>query len=76
MIRLDRFVAETTEMTRSVASKAIRGGQVSVNNTIVRSPEMKIDEDADVPASKKIAIPNCFFSLCLAFLKLLNFKSE
>ena len=48
MIRLDRFVAETTEMTRSVASKAIRGGQVSVNNTIVRSPEMKIDEDADV----------------------------
>ena len=47
MMRLDRFVAETTELTRSAAAKAIRDGTVLVNGLPVRRPEQKIDEQRD-----------------------------
>ena len=47
MMRLDRFIAETTELSRSQAAKVIRLGAVSVNGVQVRSPEQKLDECSD-----------------------------
>ncbi len=44
MMRLDRFLTDTTELSRSQAVKTIRAGGVTVNGTPVRSPEYKIDE--------------------------------
>lgn len=35
-MRLDRFLAETTDLTRSLAKRALQRGEVSVNGTIVK----------------------------------------
>ena len=47
MMRLDRFLAETTALTRSQAVRAVRDGQVSLNGSVVRQPERKLDERLD-----------------------------
>ena len=47
MMRLDRFVAETTELSRSQAARAIRSGSVSVNGVPERAPDRKLDEHSD-----------------------------
>lgn len=47
MMRLDRFVADTSGLTRSQAAKVIRSGEVRINGTAVRKPDQKIDEDRD-----------------------------
>lgn len=47
MMRLDKFVADTTALTRSQAGKAIRSGEVLVNGTVVRKPEHRINENED-----------------------------
>ena len=47
MMRLDRFVAETSGLTRSQAVKMIRAGTVLVNGVPVRKPDLKIDESRE-----------------------------
>ena len=47
MMRLDRFLSETTPRSRSEARKHIRSGRVSVNGETVRSPEARVDERND-----------------------------
>ncbi len=47
MMRLDRFLAETTSLTRSQAVRTIRDGQITVNGVVVRKPEQKLDENRD-----------------------------
>ena len=47
MMRLDRFLSETTPDSRSEARKHIRSGRVSVNGETVRSPEARVDERSD-----------------------------
>lgn len=47
MMRLDRFLSETTPDSRSEARKHIRSGRVSVNGETVRSPEARVDEKSD-----------------------------
>lgn len=44
MMRLDRYIAETTELSRSQAAKAIRSGRVTLNGAAVRIPDQKLDE--------------------------------
>ena len=46
-MRLDRFVAETSGLTRSQAVKMIRAGTVLVNGVPVRKPDLKIDESRE-----------------------------
>ena len=46
-MRLDKFVSDSGLMTRSEASKAIRGGRVAVNGKSSRDPSEKIDEECD-----------------------------
>lgn len=43
-VRLDKFLAQSGERTRSEAVKAVRSGQVRVNGVSVRDPAAKINE--------------------------------
>jgi len=47
-MRLDRFLSETTELTRSLAKKALHRGEVSVDGEIVKNPATQIGEDSRV----------------------------
>lgn len=48
-LRLDKYLAEMGQGTRSEVKKAILKGQVSVDGTVVKKPEQKIDtENAEV----------------------------
>ena len=44
-VRLDRFLSQSGERTRSEAVRAIRSGQVCVNGQPVRDPGQKIGEN-------------------------------
>ncbi|MBA2777460.1 pseudouridine synthase [Billgrantia kenyensis] len=44
-MRLDRFLAETTELTRSLAKKALQRGEVSVNGQVVKQGSLQLDAD-------------------------------
>ncbi|MCE8031777.1 pseudouridine synthase [Billgrantia tianxiuensis] len=45
-MRLDRFLAETTDLTRSLAKKALHRGEVSINGIVVKQPATQVsDED-------------------------------
>ncbi|MGM1051385.1 MAG: pseudouridine synthase [Pseudomonadota bacterium] len=43
-MRLDRFLAETTELTRSLAKKALHREEVRVDGEIVKNPALQIGE--------------------------------
>ena len=43
-MRLDKFLAENTGLTRSQAAKALKAGAVTVNGEIVKSGAIKISE--------------------------------
>ncbi|ERS89971.1 pseudouridine synthase [Halomonas sp. PBN3] len=42
-MRLDRFLAETTDLTRSLAKKALHRGEVSVDGEVVKNPATQVD---------------------------------
>lgn len=43
-MRLDKFLAETTQYTRSLATKAVKQGRVLVNGVVPKSASIKISE--------------------------------
>ncbi len=43
-VRLDKYLAQSGERTRSEAVRAIRSGQVRVNDAIVRDPSAKVQD--------------------------------
>lgn len=45
MMRLDKYLADMGVGTRTEVKKMIRQGQIAVNGTVVKLPEMKIDID-------------------------------
>lgn len=47
-MRLDKFLSEMKPGSRSQLKELIRSGQVSVNGSIVKSPEQKVDETKDL----------------------------
>lgn len=47
-MRLDKFIAENTGLTRSQAAKALRAGQVSVNGEITKNSALKISEHDEI----------------------------
>lgn len=42
-MRLDRFLCETTDLTRSLAKRALKRGEVSVNGEVVRGAATQLD---------------------------------
>lgn len=48
MMRLDKFLAHANLGTRREVKKIIRSGWVSVNNTIIKNDDFKIDENKDI----------------------------
>lgn len=48
MMRLDKYLSECGILTRSEASRAVRGGRVAVNGAVVRDSSLKIDESSAV----------------------------
>jgi len=53
MLRLDKFLCDINQGTRSVVKELIRNGLVTVNGSIVQRPEYKISETDHVTVSGK-----------------------
>lgn len=47
IMRLDKFLCETTALSRSEAKKAIKNGEIKVNDYVVNKAELNINEKAD-----------------------------
>ncbi len=47
-MRLDKYLCHATELTRSRAQGAIRGGQVTVDGKVVKAPDFKLPTAAQV----------------------------
>ena len=43
-MRLDKFLSESTSLTRKEIKKLITDGAVSVNGSVVKAPETKVSE--------------------------------
>ncbi|RCV87525.1 pseudouridine synthase [Billgrantia montanilacus] len=43
-MRLDRFLSETTDLTRSLAKKVLHRGEVTVNGEVVKQPAVQVGE--------------------------------
>lgn len=46
-MRLDKFLSEASSLSRSDAKKAIKNGEIKVNNVIASKAEMNINENTD-----------------------------
>lgn len=47
-MRLDKFIAENTGLTRSQATKAIRQSAVKINGEIVKSGSVQISQEDEI----------------------------
>ncbi|MBT1444608.1 16S rRNA pseudouridine(516) synthase RsuA [Shewanella sp. JM162201] len=47
-VRLDKFLAETTDLSRGLAKKAINGGDVTVDEQVIKDPAFKVAAGARV----------------------------
>lgn len=47
-MRLDKYICECTQLTRSLATQAIRGKRVTVNDVIIKSGSTKISVNKDI----------------------------
>ena len=47
-MRLDKFVCEGTALTRSMAKKALRSGDISCDGVVVKDPGFKVTENTCV----------------------------
>ena len=47
-MRLDRFLSESTELTRSLAKKAMHRGEVSVDDEVIKNPATQVGETSRV----------------------------
>ncbi len=47
-MRLDKYICECTQLTRSLATQAIRGKRVTVNDVMVKTGSSKISVDSDI----------------------------
>ena len=65
MIRLDKFLSEQGNLTRSEAKKKLKAGLVRVNDQIIKAPEQKIDPlmDTVLLDGKKICFIKDYYLL-------------
>lgn len=56
-LRLDKYLADMEQGTRSDIKKAVTKGMALVNGSVVKKPEMKIDISQDTVTYKGIIIP-------------------
>ena len=47
-MRLDKFIAENTGLTRSQATKAIRQSAVKINDEIVKNGATKVSQEDEI----------------------------
>ncbi|WP_133407895.1 16S rRNA pseudouridine(516) synthase RsuA [Parashewanella tropica] len=47
-MRLDKFICEATDLTRSQAKKALKTGDITVDGEVVKDPSFKVKEDMEV----------------------------
>lgn len=63
MIRLDKFLSNMGKGSRSEITKIIRGGNVSVNDKIIKDPSFKTDEENDtvILFGEEVTFKNHFY---------------
>ncbi|WP_076539678.1 16S rRNA pseudouridine(516) synthase RsuA [Shewanella sp. UCD-KL21] len=47
-MRLDKFICESTELTRSLAKRVIKSGEVTCNGVVVKDASFKVKDDTEV----------------------------
>lgn len=47
-MRLDKFICESTELTRSLAKRVIKSGKVTCNGDVVKDASFKVKDDTEV----------------------------
>ena len=47
-MRLDKYICECTQLTRSLATQAIRNKRVTINDVIIKSASTKVSTDKDI----------------------------
>ncbi|MDO6619756.1 MULTISPECIES: 16S rRNA pseudouridine(516) synthase RsuA [unclassified Shewanella] len=47
-MRLDKFICESTELTRSLAKRVIKSGEVTCNGDVVKDASFKVKDDTEV----------------------------
>ncbi|GAB2798650.1 16S rRNA pseudouridine(516) synthase RsuA [Halomonas shantousis] len=47
-MRLDKFLSDTTELTRTLAKKALHREEVTVDGDVVKNPATQVDENSEV----------------------------
>ena len=46
-VRLDKYICQSTMLTRSQAKEKLKAGAVRVNDILVKKAETKVDPEAD-----------------------------
>ena len=64
-MRLDKFVADAAALTRSEARKAIKAGQVKVEETVVKDIACHIEEDSNVTLNGESIVYKKFIYIML-----------
>ena len=52
--RLDKFLTEMTDLTRTQAKEAARKGRIAVNGTVVRKTDGKISPETDTVTCRTV----------------------
>ena len=47
-MRLDKFICETTELTRSQAKKVLKTGEITCDGKVIKDPSFKVSPDTEV----------------------------
>ncbi|RDB43369.1 pseudouridine synthase [Halomonas sp. DQ26W] len=55
-MRLDRFLSETTDLTRGLAKKALHRGEVTVNGEVVKQPAQHVGEQDRVHLEEELLV--------------------
>lgn len=56
MIRLDKYLADAGAGSRAKVKELVKGGHISINGTVIKKPDVKVDTETDVVYLDKRAL--------------------
>ena len=66
MMRLDKYLAERTGMTRSESRKAVTKGRVSIDGAVCRKADTQLDEHTAAVALDGVPLAGAYRNLCIS----------
>ena len=65
MMRLDKYLAERTGMTRSESRKAVTKGRVSIDGAVCRKADTQLDEHTAAVALDGVPLAGAYREICV-----------